>query len=67
MYRAGAGAKVLNESPMIDVIDGDDAIRDSIAMLLQVEGFVVHLYPSGVAFLREANWVEAPERKSLTD
>jgi two-component system, LuxR family, response regulator FixJ len=50
--------KRMNEKPVIHVIDGDGAVRDSIAMLLQVEGFVVHLYPSGVAFLRQADLAE---------
>ena len=48
----------MNKQPLIHVIEGDDAVRDSIAMLLQVDDFVVHLYPSGVAFLRQADLAE---------
>jgi two-component system response regulator FixJ len=43
----------MNGKPIIHVIDDDDAVRDSIGMSLQAEGFVVRLYPSGVAFLHE--------------
>jgi two-component system response regulator FixJ len=55
---ASFDGKRMNEKPIIHVIDGDDAVRDSIGMLLRIEGFVVHLYPSGVAFLLEADLAE---------
>lgn len=48
----------MNEKSVIHVVDGDDAVRDSIATLLQVEGFVVHIHPSGVSFLRQADLAE---------
>jgi len=54
-----AGREEMNEKPLVHVIDGDNAVRDSIAMLLQLEGFAVHLYPSGAAFFREADLAAA--------
>jgi len=44
----------VNSKPTILVIDDDDAVRDSIGVLLRVEGFIVRSYPSSAAFLREA-------------
>jgi two-component system response regulator FixJ len=41
-------------------VDDDDAVRDSIRMLLECEGFTVRTYASGAAFLREAR----PDRNS---
>jgi len=34
------------------VIDDDDAVRDSVATLLELNGFVVRAYASCIAFLR---------------
>jgi two-component system response regulator FixJ len=39
--------------PIVYVIDGDAAVRDSIRLLLECEGFTVHSYASGSGFLRE--------------
>jgi two-component system response regulator FixJ len=38
-------------SPIIHVVDDDDAVRDSLAMLLEAEGLTVATYASGQAFL----------------
>ncbi len=43
------------QRPTAYVIDDDDAVRDSIRMLLECEGFTVHAYASGTTFLREAH------------
>lgn len=40
-----------NETLSIYVVDDDDAVRDSLAALLEPEGFIVHLFPSAEAFL----------------
>ena len=40
--------------PTTYVIDDDDAVRDSIRLLLECMGFVVRTYASCTAFLREA-------------
>jgi two-component system response regulator FixJ len=39
--------------PVIYVIDDDDAVRDSLHMLLESHGFPVRTYASGSAFLRD--------------
>jgi two-component system, LuxR family, response regulator FixJ len=39
--------------PVIYVIDDDDAVRDSLHMLLECHGFPVRTYASGAAFLRD--------------
>ncbi len=44
----------VNKKPTIHVIDDDDAVRDSIRIMLEIEGFAVCSYPSGAAFLRKA-------------
>jgi FixJ family two-component response regulator len=44
----------LAQRPTAYVVDDDDAVRDSIRMLLECEGFTVCTYASGTAFLREA-------------
>ena len=41
----------LNETLSVYVIDDDDAVRDSLAALLEPEGFAVTLFPSADAFL----------------
>ncbi len=41
----------LNETLSVYVVDDDDAVRDSLAALLEPEGFAVTLFPSADAFL----------------
>ena len=41
----------INETLSIYVVDDDDAVRDSLAALLEPEGFVVTLFSSADAFL----------------
>ncbi len=41
----------MSQQPAIHVIDDDDAVRDSICMLLEAHGFPVHTYASSAAFL----------------
>ena len=48
-----------SETPIVHVIDDDDAMRDSLAFLLGVEGFSTRLYPSAEAFLKGAGSVAA--------
>ena len=47
-------ATSLEERPTAYVVDDDDAVRDSIRMLLESQGFTVCTYASGWSFLREA-------------
>lgn len=44
----------MNPKPTVHVIDDDEAVRDSLGMLLEVEGFVAQTWASCVAFLRGA-------------
>lgn len=44
----------MNLKPTVHVIDDDDAVRDSLGMLLEVEGFIARTWASCVAFLQEA-------------
>lgn len=41
----------LNETFLVYVVDDDDAVRDSLAALLELEGFVVRLFSTADAFL----------------
>jgi len=41
----------MTDARMVHVIDDDDAVRDSIAFLLEAAGFEVKTYDSGVRFL----------------
>ncbi|MDB5462554.1 MAG: response regulator [Phenylobacterium sp.] len=44
---------------LVHVIDDDDAVRDSLAMLLSTSGFAVRTYPSAEAFLERLERLEA--------
>lgn len=44
---------------VVHVIDDDDAMRDSLGFLLDVQGFVARLYPSATAFLEALEGAEA--------
>lgn len=41
------------QQPVVFVIDDDDAVRDSLCVLLETHGFAVREYTSGTAFLHE--------------
>jgi len=41
--------------PQAHLIDDDDAVRDSLCMLLEVEGIAISAYASAEAFLRAAS------------
>lgn len=43
----------LNETLMIYVVDDDDAVRDSLEVLLEPEGFVIRSYASAEEFLAD--------------
>jgi two-component system response regulator FixJ len=45
----------MTPEPVVHVIDDDDAVRDSIAFLLESAGMVARTYPSAVAFLEAAD------------
>ena len=45
----------MDQRPTIHVVEDDNAVRDSMALLLEVEGFVAHTYASGAAFFRDAH------------
>src|SRR4051812_35449239 len=40
--------------PIVHVVDDDDAVRDSLALLLGIEGLTVRTYPSAEALLTSA-------------
>jgi two-component system response regulator FixJ len=40
---------------IVYVVDDDDSVRDSVAVLLQTAGYEVHAFPSGSAFLQMAD------------
>lgn len=42
---------MMAQTPTVHVVDDDDAVRDSLEILLQTAGFEVATYPSGDAFL----------------
>ena len=44
----------MNKNPVISIVDDDPAVRDSLSLLLQTHGFVVHGFESGDAFLSGA-------------
>ncbi len=44
---------VMPEQNMIYVVDDDDAVRDSLRMLLEIHGHPVCTYSSGAALLRD--------------
>ena len=43
----------MNDKTIIHVIDDDEAMRDSLSFLLDVNGFKAHVYESADAFLRQ--------------
>ena len=45
--------------PVVFVVDDDEAVRDSLAIMLEAEGFTVEAHASGRAFLEQL----VPERK----
>ena len=45
---------------IVYVVDDDEAVRDSVSMLLQIHGITARTYPSGGAFLRDL----APEKNA---
>jgi two-component system response regulator FixJ len=44
----------MTDSTLVHVVDDDDAVRDSLALLLESAGFTVRLYDSAGAFLAAA-------------
>ena len=42
--------------PQVAVVDDDDAVRDSLSLLLRLHGFDVHAFSSGDAFIPWAGW-----------
>jgi len=49
----------VSDKPVVHVIDDDEAIRDSMAFMLDMQGFDVRLHDSGTDFLEVAAEVEA--------
>lgn len=45
------------DRPVVYVVDDDDAVRDSAALLLEAAGYGVRTYASGIAFLLDAEGV----------
>jgi two-component system, LuxR family, response regulator FixJ len=45
----------MDQRPTVHVVDDDDAVCDSMGLMLEIEGFVVRTYASAVASLREAH------------
>jgi two-component system response regulator FixJ len=42
----------MSGTKIVYVVDDDDSVRDSVAVLLETAGFEVHGFPSGSAFLK---------------
>jgi two-component system response regulator FixJ len=45
----------MSASRIVYVVDDDDAVRDSVAMLLEGAGYEIHTFASGAAFLEVAD------------
>ena len=43
----------MSEQPIVCIIDDDDAVRDSIRMVLECHGYPVRTYASATVFLRD--------------
>jgi two-component system, LuxR family, response regulator FixJ len=48
----------MSKAGLVHVIDDDDAVRDSLAMLLSSAGLATHAYPSAEAFLEGLDGLE---------
>ena len=48
----------MSHRQMIHIIDDEEAVRSSLAIMLQVAGYAVMTWPGGAGFLREAAHVE---------
>src|SRR5579859_4410421 len=48
----------MSHRQMIHIIDDEEAVRHSLAIMLQVAGYAVTAWPGGASFLREAAHVE---------
>jgi two-component system response regulator FixJ len=44
---------IMAETPQVHVVDDDDAVRDSLSLLLEASGFSVKTYDSATAFLKD--------------
>lgn len=49
----------MNPKPTVHVIDNDEAVRDSLRMMLEAEGFPVRAWGSPLTFLTEASLDQA--------
>lgn len=47
------------ETPVVHVIDDDEAMRDSLSFLLDIEGFTTRLYASAEVFLEQVEALES--------
>lgn len=45
----------MSAARIVYVVDDDDSVRDSVAVLLETAGYEVHAFPSGAAFLEVAD------------
>lgn len=48
----------MSKPPVIAIVDDDEAVREALCDLLQVEGLVARGFASGTAFLRDATAAE---------
>ena len=51
-------SRTMAKFPTIGIVDDDAAVRDSMCILLETQGFEVKTYPSGADFLRDGVEVE---------
>ena len=49
----------MSDRHMIHIVDDEDAVRSSLAVMLQVVGYAVTAWPDGASFLRAASHIEA--------
>ncbi len=48
----------MSKPPVIAIVDDDEAVREALCDLLQVEGLIARPYDSGTAFLADERWRE---------
>lgn len=55
----------MTDRPVVHIVDDEEAIRKSAGFMLRTAGYAVHVWPSGVAFLKQAR--QAPMGCILLD
>ncbi len=64
-YASGGGQEIIKLGLTVDIVEDDDAVRDSLRALLEAYGFVVREYPSAAPYLE--NNVPSPSDCLIVD